>query len=53
MVGSMAKGIYGNWIGTLNGSWSVGVKGGARMMTMMVGASGMYGFFFCKRGFGD
>jgi hypothetical protein len=43
VVGNMAKGIYGNWTGTLNGSWSVGTKGGMKMMIVIVVASGMYG----------
>jgi hypothetical protein len=42
MVGNMAKGIYGNWAGTLNWSWSVGTEGSMRMMIVMAGASAMY-----------
>jgi hypothetical protein len=42
MVGSMAKGICGNLIGTLNGSWSVGMKDDMRIMIKMAGASVMY-----------
>jgi hypothetical protein len=43
VVGNMAKGIYGNWMGTLNGSWSVGMKSGMKMMIAIVVTSGMYG----------
>jgi hypothetical protein len=44
MVDNMAKkGIYGNWTGILNGSWSVGMKVDLRMMIVIFGASGIYG----------
>jgi hypothetical protein len=43
MVDSMVKGIYGSLAGTLNGSRSVGTKGGMMKMTVMVVASKMYG----------
>jgi hypothetical protein len=43
MVGNMAKGIYGSWLGILNESWSVGTKVDLRMMIAMFRASGMCG----------
>jgi hypothetical protein len=43
MVCNMAKGICGSYIGILSGSWNVGINGDARMMTVIVGASDMYG----------
>jgi hypothetical protein len=43
MVGNMAKSIYGNLAGTLSESWSVGMKGGMRMLIVMADANEMYG----------
>jgi hypothetical protein len=39
----MTKGICGNWAGTLNMSWTVGTKGGTKMMIVMASASVMCG----------
>jgi hypothetical protein len=41
MVGNVAKGIYGSWIGILGEGCGVGTKAGLRMKIAMVDANGM------------